>query len=278
MLWVVLALWLGVGGGVLLFALAGGPAGVGRWLVSDGVAAGRLRVVALVVVGAAGIAVPIAVAVANGHDRNRVGPGGVTLTASEATGRELFARTCATCHTLAAAAAVGHVGPDLDILVPNEALVLFAIKNGFARGSGQMPAGIYTGKQATDVAQFVAAVAGGGTGHSTPSTPATPSPTSPITLGRQLYTSDGCASCHSLGTNVIVGPGWRGLYGSRVNLSMGRTIVANPEYLTTHIVDPDKYTVKGFPKGVMAGAIASYGLSAKPKQVRALVEFIKSLR
>ena len=84
----------------------------------------------------------------------------MTLTKAEATGRELFVKACSTCHTLAAAAADAHVGPNLDILRPNAALVEYSIKNGFAVGRGQMPAGIYPGQQARDVAEFVAATAG----------------------------------------------------------------------------------------------------------------------
>jgi hypothetical protein len=38
--------------------------------------------------------------------------------------------------------------------------VLNAIQLGRARGAGQMPADIYTGQDAKDVAQFVSAVAG----------------------------------------------------------------------------------------------------------------------
>jgi len=159
-LWIVLALWVLIGGAVFVVALSGGPGGLREKLHAEGRIAKRLRVVIIATVAAGGLAVPIAVAVANGQDKARVGPAGITLTPNEAQGRELFARTCATCHTLAAATAVGHVGPNLDVLLPNKALVLFAIKNGFARGNGQMPAAIYTGQQANDVAEFVAAVAG----------------------------------------------------------------------------------------------------------------------
>ena len=41
-----------------------------------------------------------------------------------------------------------------------KALVLSAIKEGRARGLGQMPALLYQGKEAEEVADFVAAVAG----------------------------------------------------------------------------------------------------------------------
>jgi mono/diheme cytochrome c family protein len=145
---------------VLVIALAGGPGGVRGVLHRESRVARTVRGFVFALVAAGGLAVPIAVALANGQDKARVGPAGITLTKDETIGRELFARTCATCHTLAAATAVGHVGPDLDVLLPNQALVLYAIQHGFARGSGQMPAGIYVGPQAKDVAQFVAAVAG----------------------------------------------------------------------------------------------------------------------
>jgi len=159
-LWFVLALWLLVGGGVLAIALSGGIGGLRAVFHKEGRVARGVRSVVLVCAVGLGLAVPIAVAVANGQDKARVGPAGITLTKSEAEGRLLFARTCAFCHTLAASAAYGHIGPNLDVLLPNTALVEYAIQNGFARGNGQMPAGIYSGQQATDVAQFVAAVAG----------------------------------------------------------------------------------------------------------------------
>jgi mono/diheme cytochrome c family protein len=114
----------------------------------------------MTVVFAAAIATAIFVSIHNGRDAPRKGPDGIKLTADEATGRELFAKTCSTCHTLMAVNAVGRIGPDLDVLKPSKAFVLYAIKNGFAQGQGQMPAGIYTGQYASDVASFVAAVAG----------------------------------------------------------------------------------------------------------------------
>lgn len=163
MLYFALAFWLLVGGGVFLVALGGGPKGARAKLHSEGSLANRLRMLGFAVVLAFGLAVPIAVAVANGHDKARQGPAGITLSPDQATGRQLFAHSCATCHTLAAAAAVGHVGPNLDLdqaVVDNAGFVLNAIELGRARGNGDMPAAIYTGRQARDVAEFVSAVAG----------------------------------------------------------------------------------------------------------------------
>jgi mono/diheme cytochrome c family protein len=163
-LYVALAFWILAGGGVFLIALNGGPGGARRRLDSETRLATRIRFVGFAAALAFGLAVPIAVAIANGQDKASQGPAGITLTKSETEGRMLFARSCATCHTLAAAAAVGHVGPDLDldpsVVNGQPAFVLNAILEGRARGNGDMPAAIYSGQQAQDVAKFVVTVAG----------------------------------------------------------------------------------------------------------------------
>jgi mono/diheme cytochrome c family protein len=111
-------------------------------------------------VSALAIAAAIIVSIHNARDAPRNGPHGIKLTADEATGRELFAKTCATCHTLKAVNAVARIGPDLDVLRPTKSLVLYALANGFSGPGGQMPAGLYTGKDANDIAEFVSTVAG----------------------------------------------------------------------------------------------------------------------
>ncbi len=156
----VTAFWVVLGAAVLLVALRGGPAGVRATLHTEGRTGTRVRLAVIAVVFFGGLAVPLAVSVSNGAHKARTGPAGLTLTASQTAGRTLFATRCATCHTLHAARAVGRVGPNLDILRPPAALVLDAIANGRARGKGQMPALLYEGADAKNVADFVAAVAG----------------------------------------------------------------------------------------------------------------------
>jgi mono/diheme cytochrome c family protein len=114
---------------------------------------------ALIVLGAG---VPAAV-IALDKDNNGVpGTGIDTLTASQERGRLLFGERCAACHTLVEANARANVGPNLDDLRPPKALILNAIHYGRARGNGQMPAQIYEGQDAQDVANFVVRVTGGG--------------------------------------------------------------------------------------------------------------------
>ena len=96
---------------------------------------------------------------------------GLKLNSAEKRGRELFGQNCGVCHTLAAANSVGKVGPNLDTLKPPYGLVLNTINNGCLQdpgsnaaeqclGQGVMPAQIVEGKDAQNVASFVAKVAG----------------------------------------------------------------------------------------------------------------------
>jgi mono/diheme cytochrome c family protein len=118
-----------------------------------------------------GVVIPALFLVGNHANANKQ-VGGVKLSASEKTGRELFGMHCGVCHTLATANAVGKVGPNLDTLKPSQSLVLHTIQNGCLQnppsstaptnclGQGTMPADIVQGKQAQEVAKFVATVAG----------------------------------------------------------------------------------------------------------------------
>jgi mono/diheme cytochrome c family protein len=83
-----------------------------------------------------------------------------TSAAATGPGRELFAQSCGSCHTLDDAETTGAVGPNLDALEPDVSGVETAISVGGA-GTGAMPAGILSGKQAEQVSEYVAAVAGG---------------------------------------------------------------------------------------------------------------------
>jgi cytochrome c5 len=133
---------------------------------SESKASQRALTALVVVVFAFGLVVPALVLAHNANHKASEAVGGVHLTAEEVKGRELFSHACNLCHTLQAANAVARIGPNLDVLVPTvaanarKAFVLSTILSGEARGFGQMPALLYQGKEAEEVAAFVAAVAG----------------------------------------------------------------------------------------------------------------------
>ena len=79
-------------------------------------------------------------------------------------GAQLFADRCAGCHTLSAAGTHGSVGerisgPNLDFRKETRNTVLYAIRNGGFSGA-IMPQNVVVGKDADDVAAFVAKYAG----------------------------------------------------------------------------------------------------------------------
>ena len=145
--------------------------------------------------------------------------------------------------------------------------------------AGLMPAKIVTGADAASVAAYVASVAGSGAGSQgakptlTGTTPAGGGGGLAAT-GAKLYDSLGCTACHSLTGAKGVGPTFKGLYGSQVQLSNGQTVTANDAYLLESILDPDKQIVKGFAKGIMSATIPPGSVSQA--NAKALIAFIKS--
>jgi cytochrome c6 len=154
---IFIGFFLILGLGVVGVAMRGGPRGV-----RDTLEIGRKRPLKPIEFAAAGAIVLFGLAVPAiivSGDQAAAGPGGSTLSATQKEGRDIFAAKCATCHTLKDAAAVGKVGPSLDVLQPPEALTLNAIKMGRA-GKGQMPAQLLEVDEAKKVAKYIAEVAG----------------------------------------------------------------------------------------------------------------------
>lgn len=159
------ALFVLLGLGALFLAFSGGSGGARkepRATTRNGRrSAIVLFVLAIVVLG---FGIPLAVIAAD-KNRDSIPEANVKeLTPLQEHGRELFGESCRLCHTLKAANATAKVGPNLDSLAPPKALVLDAIKNGRARGNGNMAKDLVVGEDAEAVAEFVAVATGGSLG------------------------------------------------------------------------------------------------------------------
>jgi mono/diheme cytochrome c family protein len=209
-------------------------------------------------------------------------------------GRELFLSgtkgqlSCGFCHSLRAAAATGPFAPDLDIIWSQEPkgftrsafrqMVLEQIAHPLCLDehdpSRCMPMNIVAGADAADVAVYVANCVGR---SGTPG--CEPSPgglRGEAGVGEHLYATLGCVTCHWTNGKVAIAPSFGHLYGSKVQLANGKTVVADDTYLMSSILLPDKDIVKGFEPGFMSGRI-------KPGQVtdaqaKALIAYIKTLK
>ena len=199
-------------------------------------------------------------------------------------GKQLFVSKCGSCHSLADAGTQGTVGPNLDNAFAGdrdqgfkESAIRQVVRDQIEEAAAPMPKNLVTGQDANSVATYVASVAG-----TTPSAAAAPPPAPPPAAapsagggnGAALYTSLGCNACHSLTGAKGTGPTFKGLYGSKVKLTNGRTVTADDAYLIESILDPDKQIVKGFQKGIMSTVIKPH--SVPLAKAKALVAFIRS--
>ena len=130
----------------------------------------RPFVISAIVVIAVAVLIPLWAYLSNADSNT----GEHAVPANLQSGKHLFEVNCGTCHTLAAAGTDGNFAPNLDLLLAptgqatdkstinaTKQRVLNAINNGVDSSTpGRMPAGIISGQQADQVAQFVAKEAG----------------------------------------------------------------------------------------------------------------------
>ncbi len=94
----------------------------------------------------------------------------------------------------------------------------------------------------------------------------------PVELGLRLY-SRNCATCHSTGSNKVIGPGFQGLYGKKREFSNADSVVANDEYIRESILAPNTKVVKGYP-----AKMNSFAGMLSEKDINHIIEFIKTLK
>ncbi len=96
----------------------------------------------------------------------------------------------------------------------------------------------------------------------------------PVARGQKFSKQYGCTACHSIDGSKIVGPSWKGLFGSTVTLENGSTVTADETYLTESIKDPAAQIVQGY-QNVMPASIAQLMTDA---QISDIIAYIKTLR
>ena len=155
----IILLFLLVGGAVAFIAFSGGPSAAREAYLTRGSTFFKVAIPLLYV--GLGVAIPAVVIAGREAKEGNTGALANTEPSHELQdGKNLFLATCATCHSLKAVNARGVTGPDLDnIGQVTEKRILDAIKNG-GTGQRKMPANLLQGKNAENVAKYVARVAG----------------------------------------------------------------------------------------------------------------------
>jgi cytochrome c oxidase subunit 2 len=97
----------------------------------------------------------------------------------------------------------------------------------------------------------------------------------PVARGATFASQYGCQACHSLDGSKIVGPSWKGIFGTEVKSVDGQTAIVDDAYLLASIVNPNEFVHEGFPPNLMP---ATYSEQLTPEQIADIIEFIKSLK
>ncbi|HWF12516.1 MAG TPA: c-type cytochrome [Candidatus Acidoferrales bacterium] len=102
--------------------------------------------------------------------------------------------------------------------------------------------------------------------------PASESSASASTLpGKAIMDQKGCLACHSVDGTVSVGPSFKGLWGTKAELTDGTSPTVDAAYVKDMIESPGKKVVKGFPP-VMPK------LPVSDEELGQIIEYLKALR
>jgi cytochrome c oxidase subunit 2 len=96
---------------------------------------------------------------------------------------------------------------------------------------------------------------------------------SPVELGKMVYESKGCKGCHSIDGSKIVGPTWKGSWGSPVPLEDGSSPVMDASYVHTSVLEPAKQLHKGYPN-----SMPSFAGQLSEAEINGVAAFIESLK
>jgi len=95
---------------------------------------------------------------------------------------------------------------------------------------------------------------------------------SSVDFGKQLFTRQGCATCHSVDGSKKTGPSLVGRFGNVESLIGGGTVTVDDNYLRESIMNPGAKVVVGYEP-----VMPTYAGKLKEEQTNALIDYIKSL-
>lgn len=91
--------------------------------------------------------------------------------------------------------------------------------------------------------------------------------------GKQLYTKQGCDTCHSIDGTPKIGPTWKGLFGKMETMADGSSHKVDENYLRESMLDPAAKVVKGY-----APSMPTYQGKLSDKDLDGLIEYMKTLK
>jgi len=91
--------------------------------------------------------------------------------------------------------------------------------------------------------------------------------------GKALISAKGCVACHTTDGSKLVGPSYKGIYGSNVKLADGSTVKVDDNYIRESIENPTAKIVEGFPP-----SMPPYKGLVSEEEITSIIQYIKSLK
>jgi len=98
-------------------------------------------------------------------------------------------------------------------------------------------------------------------------------PLPPAELGKKLFTTRSCVTCHSLDGSRIQGPTFKGVFGRTETISDGSTVQVDENYIRESLLEPNKKVVQGYP-----AVMPTYKGLLKETDIDALIAYLKTVQ
>ncbi|MBK9265016.1 MAG: cytochrome c oxidase subunit II [Polyangiaceae bacterium] len=95
----------------------------------------------------------------------------------------------------------------------------------------------------------------------------------PDELGKKLFTSRSCNTCHSLDGTRVQGPSFKGLFGKTEKFADGSSAQVDENYIRESLLEPTKKVVEGYP-----AVMPTYKGLLKENEIDALIAYIKTVK
>ncbi len=92
-------------------------------------------------------------------------------------------------------------------------------------------------------------------------------------FGAKLYKSKACVTCHTLDGNKLVGPSFKGKFGTMEHLTDGQQVLIDENYMRESILLPKAKIVSGFEP-----VMPTYQGILKDRQIDALIAYLKTIK
>ncbi|WP_281328048.1 cytochrome c oxidase subunit II [Polyangium sp. 6x1] len=98
-------------------------------------------------------------------------------------------------------------------------------------------------------------------------------PLPPAELGKKLYATRSCNTCHSLDGSRIQGPTFKGVFGRTEQIADGSSIKVDENYIRESLLEPNKKVVQGYP-----AVMPTYKGLLKETDIDAIIAYLKTVQ